>query len=219
MKYQALIFDLDGTILDTLTDIRLAINEALLQAGFPLSYSLKDTKTLVGNGADVLVHRALGGYDNDENFLKLKKAYMPLYEAYQNRHTKPFNGLPTVLKYLQNKGLSLFVCTNKPDKLAQEIVTSLYGEGLFKEIHGHEEGSPVKPDPLIVDYFVGKYGLLKDECLFLGDSITDFLTAKNASLDFAIVTWGYGQYKKALLDECDYVIEHPKDLARFGDEK
>ena len=217
MNYQALIFDLDGTILDTLGDIRLAINDALKAIEIPLEYSLVKTKSLVGDGAEALMHRALGDFDTPENFVRLKKEYMPRYEAYQTRHTKPFNGLPVVLKYLQNKGISLFVCTNKPDELAKEIVGKCYEEGLFKEIHGHIEGSPVKPDPMIVTYFINKYGLDPKSCLFVGDSVTDLLTAKNASLPAAIVTWGYGYYKEALLNEADYVIDKPKELARFGD--
>lgn len=212
--YKAIFFDLDGTLLDTLTDIRIAINEALKKTGFPLSYSKQECHALIGNGADYLVHTALGEYDNPANFEKLKKAYMPLYAKYQNDHTKPFNGMPTVLGYLKNKDYLLFVCSNKPDALSKEVVPAHYGEGLFTEVVGHTEGDPVKPDPIIITKLLAKYGLSSDECLFVGDSLPDLLTANNAHMKLCLCTWGYGFYKPELLKEASYVISKPKDLVQ-----
>lgn len=202
--------------MDTITDIREAINDALEAAGFPFSYSKKECHTLVGNGAGVLMHKALQSEDTPENFEKLKKEYMPRYEEYQNRHTKPFNGLPTVLAYLKNKGILLFVCSNKPDKLAKAIVTSNYGDSLFVEIRGQREGEKPKPDPHIVLDFLARYSLKKDEVIFVGDSLPDLLTAQNADLPLALCTWGYGSYKPELLQEAAYIIKKPKDLAALG---
>jgi phosphoglycolate phosphatase len=213
--YKALFFDLDGTLLDTLPDIRRAVNDALKQAGFPLSYSKQECRYLIGNGADYLVHKALGEYDSEANFLKLKAAYMPLYAAYQNDHTKPFNGLPTVIGYLKNKDILLFVCSNKPDDLAKVVVPSHYGEGRFTEILGIAPGDPVKPDPFQVNKLVEKYHLDRKDCLFVGDSLPDLLTANNAGLPLCLCTWGYGFYKPELLQECQYVIAKPKDLANI----
>jgi phosphoglycolate phosphatase len=212
--YKALFFDLDGTLLDTLTDIRRAINEALAECGFKLSYSKQECHALIGNGADYLVHKALGEFDTPENYAKLKKAYMPLYAKYQNDHTKPFNGLPTILQFLKNKDYKLFVCSNKPDALAKVVVPAHYGEGLFTEIVGHIEGDPVKPDPIIVNRLIDKYGLSREECLFVGDSLPDLLTANNAGLKLCLCTWGYGFYKPDLLGEAAYVINKPKDLVQ-----
>ena len=214
--YKALFFDLDGTLLDTITDIREAINDALKAAGFPFSYSKKECHSLVGNGADVLVHKALQNMDTPDNFAKLKAEYMPRYKAYQSRHTKPFNGLPTVLKYLQNKGIDLLVCSNKPDELAKKIISLNYGDSLFKEVRGQLEGEAPKPDPHIPLEFLAKYGYKKEEVLFVGDSLPDLLTANNAGLSLAICTWGYGFYKPEFLSEAKYIINKPKDLASLG---
>lgn len=210
-----LIFDLDGTLLDTITDIRRAINDALKASGTPLSYSKKETKRLVGDGADTLIHRSLGPYDTERNFAKLKAEYLPRYGAYQEDHTKAFNGIVPTLEYLKNKGISLFVCTNKPDAYAKIIVEKFFGTDLFLAIRGLREGELPKPNPAIVDSFVERFSLNKEETVFVGDSITDLHTAQNAGLPLALCLYGYGQYKKGLLDEAAYLIEKPKDIARI----
>jgi phosphoglycolate phosphatase len=214
--YQALFFDLDGTLLDTLTDIRAALNEALLQSGFSFTYSKQECHYLIGNGADYLVHKALKDQDTPANFAKLKAAYMPLYAAYQERHTKPFNGMVPTLQYLHNRGILLFVCSNKPDALAKRIVPKFYGEDLFTEIRGQKEGEPRKPDPFIPNSFIAHYALDPKQCLFVGDSLPDLLTANNAGLPLCLCMWGYGFYKPDLLEECKYVIKKPKELAQVA---
>ncbi len=213
---KALIFDLDGTLLDTITDIRLAINDALSSCGFDYSFSKKECHSLVGDGADALIHRALKENDNNENFLKLKNEYMPRYRSYQNNHTKTFNGITSTLKYLKNKGVLLFVCTNKPNALAHLILDKFFGEGFFTEIRGLNEGEAPKPDPHNVIKFMDRYDLNGDNTVFVGDSLPDLLTAQNASLPLALCTYGYGFYKPGLLKEAKYIIAKPKELAKFG---
>jgi phosphoglycolate phosphatase len=210
--YQVLFFDLDGTLLDTLTDIRAAINDALKECGFSYSFSKQECRSLIGNGADIFIHKALKDQDSLDNFLKLKASYMPKYKDYQGKHTKPFNGVEPTLRFLAQRGIRLFVCSNKPDELAQLIVTRFYGNALFTEIRGNREGEKVKPDPHIVEYFLEKYALPKESSLFVGDSLPDLLTAQNAGLPLCLCTWGYGSYKADLLNECRYVIQKPKEL-------
>jgi phosphoglycolate phosphatase len=214
--YKALFFDLDGTLLDTLTDIRRAINDALKAAGFPFVYSKSDCHSLIGNGADVLIHKALKELDNPTNFAKLKSEYMPRYEAYQGVHTKPFNGMPTILQYLANKGVLLFVCSNKPDKLAHDIIAKNFDTTLFSGIYGQKDNELPKPDPHIINYYLAKFNLEPQDCLMVGDSLPDLLTAKNAKLGLCLCTWGYGFYKPELLNEATLVITKPKELAVLG---
>lgn len=213
--FKNLIFDLDGTLLDTLVDIRAAINLALSNCGYDYSFSLKEAKGLIGNGSDVLVRRALKDKGDDEvAFEQLKKAYLPLYKQKQNEHCKPFNGLKESLNFLKERGCSLFVCTNKPDELAQIIVTTHFGKDMFKSIVGNGTRFKVKPDPAIVNYIVSKFELEKSETIFIGDSITDIETAKNADLKSMLVTWGYGNYKPSLLEMADYVVSKPKQIVQ-----
>lgn len=207
-----IIFDLDGTLLHTLPDIRHAINKALSDCGYPYRYSLKESRLLIGNGADMLVRRALREKgDDEEAFAALKAKYMPYYAAMQNDHAKPYNGIKGVLGYLKDKGCRLFVCTNKPAKLAREVVESHFGK-LFEAVVGHEEGAPVKPDPTIVNSLLSANSIKREEALFVGDSAVDVDTAHNALLPCCLVKWGYGQYKKGLLEKADYVISKPKEL-------
>jgi len=215
--YKALIFDLDGTLLDTLGDIRSAINGALKECGYSYEFSLKEAQSLIGDGADALVKRALKDKGDDpEAFLKLKAAYMPLYKEYQNLHTKAYNGLPETLKFLAERGLKLFVVTNKPDALAKAIVAAHYGKETFVSVLGHLEGEPVKPNPISVLKILEGNDLAREDCLYVGDSITDVETAKNAGMDMALVTWGYGFYKPSLLLQATFVVKKPKSLAQIA---
>lgn len=206
------IFDLDGTVLDTIDGIQVATNLALKNAGFDYSFDRDETKTLIGDGADTLMHRALKNNDSPENFAKLKKEYLPLYHLKQEDHTFLFPNLLEVLKTLKKDGARLFICTNKPDAFAKRIVSKMLGDELFEEVCGQVEGLPVKPDPRIPNYLIEKYNLAKEETLFVGDSKTDVATGKNASLKVAICLWGYGFYSEELLKKCDYILKEPKDL-------
>lgn len=216
IMFKNVIFDLDGTLLDTLPDIRVAINEALEKRGYPYSFSLKEAKTLIGNGSDVLVKKALKDKGDDkEAFTKLKEAYLPLYKLRQNEHCKPFNGLKEALSFLSKRGCSLFVCTNKPDELAKIIVSKHFEKNTFKEIMGNKEGYPVKPDPILVNKIIDRFDLVKEETLFVGDSIVDIETAKNANIKCCLVLWGYGNYKPSLLEEATYIAKKPKQIVQI----
>ncbi len=210
-----LIFDLDGTLLDTITDIGLAINDALKASDIPYRYSKEECRFLIGNGADVLMHKALKDLDTAANFLRLKKEYMPRYKEYQNRHTVPFDGMEETLRKLKNLGISLFVCTNKPDDLAVTITKNALPSVRFEEVRGLRVGEKPKPNPYIVDYFVKSHSLKKEETFFVGDSVTDLQTAQNASLRFGLCLWGYGIYDDFLKGSADIVFEKPADFERI----
>ncbi len=213
---KVLIFDLDGTLLDTITDIRAAINDSLESIGLPYRYSKSECRSLVGDGAEALIHRALQENDNPDYFRRLKSEYMPRYKEYQGRHTKPFNGIVPTLKYLKNKGLILCVCTNKPDELAHIILTKFFGQDFFDAIYGIKEGEKPKPDPHNVLAMMSRFASTPTDTLFIGDSLPDLLTANNAHLPLGLCTWGYGFYKPSLLKEATYVFNKPKDLAKLG---
>lgn len=207
-----LIFDLDGTLLDTLPDIARAINDALKQEGYEYSFSIEESKTLIGGGADRLVKKALKDKGDDEKaFAALKKTYMPLYKAYQNDTTKPFDGLLPVLSLLKSEGRRLFVVSNKPDPLAQEVVKRFFPP-LFDGVTGQKEGDAPKPDPTSTLRMMEQFQMNHGKTLYIGDSRFDIETAHNASLRSVLVTWGYGFYTSELLDKSDFVVASPGDL-------
>ena len=209
---KAYIFDLDGTLLDTINDITFAINLSLKECGYTYSFSKSEVQTFVGNGSEVFVKKALKDKGNDEEaFLQLKNAYLPNYYKYQNVHTCPFPNIKETLIELKRKGALLFVCTNKPDNIAKPLIEAHF-PGIFNEVHGHILGSPAKPDPRIVNELLSKYSLIPSDCLFVGDSITDYETAKNASMPCLIFTFGYGYYDEDWMKEVDYKTNNPKEL-------
>ena len=210
-----LIFDLDGTLLNTLPDITRAINDALRIEGYSYSFTLDEAKTLIGGGADRLVRKALKDKGDDPvRFASLKQAYMPLYKAYQEDNTKPFSGLVEVLESFQSQGISMFVVSNKPDALAQ-IVVPHYLPGLFKGVSGQKEGEAPKPNPASTLRVIDRFSLDKEETLYVGDSSFDIETAHNAGLQSVLVKWGYGFYTKELESKSDYVVASPSDLANL----
>ena len=214
---KALLFDLDGTLLHTLPDIRSAINQALAECGYDYSFSLKEATRLIGDGTDVMVRRALKEKSGDvDAFLELKAHYMGYYRAWQNNHTKPFNGLPEVLKVISDHGVKLYVVTNKPDALANIIVPAHFGANFFAGIYGIKEGDKVKPDPSMVFRIMEANGFQPNEVLYVGDSVTDVDTAENAGIASVLCLWGYGFYKKDLLERATYVIKKPKELAHLA---
>lgn len=210
---KAIIFDLDGTLLHTLPDIRDAINCALSECGYDYSFDLEGTKTLIGDGADMLVRRALKEKGEDEEaFLQLKKAYMPKYRLYQGNTTAPFEGMSETLLALKKRGMRLFIASNKPHALAKAIIAKCFPEGLFESVAGHEEGDPVKPNPIQVQRIFKNYAILPADCVYVGDSVVDVQTAENAHIPCGICLWGYGKYTEEVLARCAYVFRKPEDL-------
>ena len=213
--YRFLIFDLDGTILDTIDDICFAINSALEQIGLPWRYDRESTKTLVGDGAVALIHRALRHLDDEEHFNQLKPVYMDLYRKHQTERARPFPGLNAVLEKIKCAGARYAVVTNKPDALAQVIVPMHFGEGFFEKIYGICEGDPVKPDPCFVHKYMKEAGAKPEECLYVGDSHVDIATAKNAGLECALCGWGYEVDYSLIEKDADYYVKTPEEFERL----
>lgn len=209
-----LIFDLDGTLVDSLPDIDRAIDQALQECGYDLSFDYEGSKFLIGNGADILVHRALGvlGKDDPKNFQELKAHYMPLYAAYQGDHTKPFPGEKEAMLSLKAMGYRLAIASNKPDAMAKAIVEKLYGKSLFDDILGQRDELPPKPNPVLVEKILKNEGMSPADALYVGDSLPDIQTAENAKMEVCLCLWGYGRYEKELLARATYLVH---DLDEF----
>ena len=215
--YKNLIFDLDGTLLQTMTDIAHAVNEALSRCGYPFSYSVEEVQRIVGNGANMLMKRALKEKGEDpEAFAAFKATMMPLYAEYQTEHTEPYEGITNALMFLQKEGRKFFVVTNKPHHLAQAVMAKCFPKGLFTLILGAQDGISVKPDPFQVNRLISVYGLKKEETLYVGDSGVDVETGKNAEIDTALCLWGYGNYTPELKEQATYLLSHPGELIKVA---
>ena len=214
--YTNFIFDLDGTLLETLPDIVTAINVALKECGFDYVYDIESGKKLIGDGVANLMHRALKDKDNETNFQAIKGVFMPLYQEYQTKTTKAMKGCVETLSSLKKRGSGLYVCTNKPNHLALEVLDNIFGKGMFDFIKGLDEGEAPKPDKHNVDVIMNGYNLKSEETLFVGDSMTDYRTAQNGGLAFCLCVYGYGNYTSEFIEKCDYNIKEPKELLNLA---
>lgn len=189
---QLIIFDLDGTLLDTLDDLSATVNYAMSQRGFP-QHTREEYMKMVGHGARNLMSQALPAeYRNDE---ALVDAVLADFRVYYNTHidvyTKPFPGIPELLERLHQKGIKLAVASNKFQEGTEHLIKEFFPEIPFVAILGNRLGYPLKPDPEVVGEVLRKAGVRKEDTVMVGDSDTDMETAANGGIKGIAVGWGY----------------------------
>jgi phosphoglycolate phosphatase len=186
------IFDLDGTLLDTVADLGNSCNHVFTEAGFP-THPIDAYYKFVGNGIAKLIERALPAEEaTAENIEKL----LPPFRAYYNLHmaddTKPYRGVCELLAELQQKGVAIAVASNKYQAATENLVKKYFPEINFVAVFGQRDNVPVKPDPAIVHDIQQAAGIEDTaEIIYIGDSLVDLNTAKNSNVEFAAVTWGF----------------------------
>ena len=185
---RAVIFDLDGTLLNTLTDIAAAMNKALVSAGLP-AHPEEAYKLFTGDGAKNLTLRALG--DRTDLFDQVYAFYNEEYGKNSRVHTAPYPGIVDMLKELEAAGIKLCVLSNKGDRDVQQVLAHYFGEISFACARGVREGGPVKPDPRGPLEIARTLGLSKDAIWYVGDTVTDMRCARNAGMESIAVTWGF----------------------------
>ena len=185
------IFDLDGTLLNTIADLAAATNQALAQCGYP-THSTEAYNFFVGNGINKLFERALPeGERTEANILRIRSLFVPYYDKHNADLSRPYPGMKELLHTLQEKGLKLAVASNKYQAATEKLVAYFFDGIDFISVLGQREGIPTKPDAGIVNEIVAKAGVTKEEVLYVGDSGVDMQTAKNAEVTAAGVTWGF----------------------------
>lgn len=192
MKYQLVIFDLDGTLLDTLDDLGAAVNHAMQQRGFP-SHTRDEYMKMVGHGARNLMSQALPMEHKDDE--ALIDAALTDFRAYYNAHidvyTKPFPGIQELIAKLHQAGVMLAVASNKFQEGTEHLIKEFFPKIPFVAVLGNRRGFPLKPDPEVVGEVLRKAGLSKDQAVMVGDSDTDMETAANGGIQAIAVNWGY----------------------------
>ena len=185
------IFDLDGTLLDTIADLANAANYALQQLGHP-THPVDTIRTYVGNGINKLLERALPEAErNEENVVRMRSHFVPYYDMHNADLSAPYPGIIALLEALQAKGVMMAVASNKYQEATVKLVKHYFPMIDFVEILGQREGINVKPDPTIVFDILQKAGVSKEDTLYVGDSGVDMQTAINAGVDAVGVTWGF----------------------------
>lgn len=185
---KAVIFDLDGTLLDTLPDIHIVLNSCLAEFSLPL-LSYETTKRFVGNGAKKLVERAVG--ERAELSEKVYELYFERFSNCDNSHTKLFPYEGEMLKKFKEAGLSLAIITNKPQRATDKVYAEYLGDFGFNIVLGQTEHYPLKPNPASTEAIISKLNVKKGDCVFVGDGETDILTARAAGIKCVSALWGY----------------------------
>lgn len=213
MKHKAVIFDLDGTLLDTLETLSYYGNETLRTYGLA-PYEKDAYRYMIGNGAKILIHRMLAGRgcDTEEMFKKAYKTYIDAYNADKLYKTAIYPGITTLLQNLRKAGVSLAALSNKPHEATVPIIKSFFGEDVFSDIRGAKEGVPIKPDPTAALEIASGLSVSPEECLYVGDTAVDMETGKRAGFYTIGVLWGFRDAKELLEGGADRLAETPSDI-------
>ena len=215
MSYKAVVFDLDGTLLDTLDDLADSMNAALTEAGFA-PHPTEAYKTFVGDGMDMLARRTLPAESRtDELAAKMLAAMRKQYAVRWADKTKPYDGICEMLTALVENGLKITVLSNKPDDYTKLCVERFLGEYNFDIIQGVADDCPAKPDPTGAKNISQKLGLAVENILYLGDTNTDMLTAKAAGMRAVGVTWGFRSAEELKANGARTLIDHPLELLKL----
>ena len=208
-----IIFDLDGTLIDTRIDIANACNYALKQCGYP-QRDIDESNMLVGRGIDNLFRGAMPDEAVSEaNVAGMRSFFVPYYNEHGCDYTRPYDGVLDMLEGLRNKGLHFAVASNKYQEGTQQLVEKFFGKFDFVRILGQREGKPIKPDPLIVtEAMEGLPGVTKEEVLYVGDSNVDMETGINAGIKTIGVTWGFRSREELEAYSPHAIIDHPRQI-------
>ena len=211
--YKAVIFDLDGTILDTLDDLADSVNFALKKHGLPVRENA-EIRSFLGNGMVNLVKLSAG--DKAENIERILADFKEYYAKHSADKTKPYDGVLETISALKEQGVKTAVLSNKGDFAVQPLVKRYFG-GLIERAQGENEAAGVlrKPNPDGVYKIMKELGVTEKETVFVGDSEVDILTAKNAGVDCVAVTWGFRDEKDLIENGAEKRISKPSELLDF----
>ena len=206
---RAVLFDLDGTLTNTLQDIADAMNRSLRLHGLP-EWPLDAYRYLVGDGAKKLAERAVR--DRQELALSVQREYQAYYETHTLVATRPYEGVPDMLHALQEKGLKLAVFSNKPDADTKNVVAHFFPEIRWACVRGQVEGIPVKPDPAGALLTAAAMGVEPSEVLYLGDTATDMRCARNAGMFPVGALWGFRTEEELRASGASCLAARPTDV-------
>lgn len=208
------IFDLDGTLLNTISDLGAACNYALQQMGYP-GHPISAYNFMVGNGVRKLLERAEPDADA-EAIDKMLVLFREYYDEHCCDTTIPYSGIPELLKDLTDAGISLAVATNKYQRAAEKIIGYYFPDIPFVAVLGQIEDRPTKPDPSIVFAILNIHPTLKRDVVFVGDSAVDMETARRACVDSIGVTWGFRPVSELRKAYADHVVSNPGEILKLA---
>lgn len=207
---KAVIFDLDGTLLNTLEDLKDSTNFALAEFNYP-SRNLEEIRCFVGNGVKKLIERAIPGGSDNKDFEKCLSVFKEHYSQNMYNHTAPYNSILEILKELKQNKFKIAVVSNKFDSAVKELCKKYFCDFIDVSI-GQSDNVPKKPAPDGVFKAIEELGVEPVECIYVGDSEVDVQTSKNAHLPCIGVTWGFRSKDVLQKEGCEYIIDKPCDI-------
>lgn len=212
MRKQLVIFDLDGTLLDTVADLANATNQALECCGYPV-HPVDAYYQFVGNGINKLFARALPAEVSDDwNVQRIRELFVPYYNQHNADCSRPYPGIVELLRELQEGGVKLAVASNKYQEATLKLVHHFFPDISFVSIYGQRENVPIKPAPDIVYDILRDMGVAKEDVLYVGDSGVDMQTARNAGVDSVGVTWGFRSEEELIEYGAMHIVHRAEEI-------
>lgn len=211
--YKACIFDLDGTLTDTLESLTYSVNATLKELKLPC-ITREQCRDFVGNGARYLLERSLEA-SGDKKLIHIEEAmqiYGRIFKQNCTYKVEPYDGILEMLSALKEKGMKLAVLSNKPHLQTLDVVSTFFEKETFEVVQGQQEGVPRKPDPIAALMIAEKFGVDHTECVYVGDSDVDMQTGNSAGMKTVGVTWGFRPKAVLLEHGAHYTIDHPGEL-------
>lgn len=214
-KAKCIIFDLDGTLVNTIDDLAGACDYLLKEQGIEPKWTLNDYKNFVGNGAKLLVSRAFDGKLSDAELEQQYAKFKVKYNEIKLDNACAYDGMIDIVTALKRKGYKLAVCTNKPNISAVEMVETVYGKGVFDFILGAVDDVPKKPDTVMPQIVMNKLNVRADDCVWIGDSSVDIESAHNIGCKSIAVSWGFRSRESLVSAKPSLIADTPKDFLKI----
>ncbi len=209
------VFDLDGTLVNSLTDLAINVNKGLKKAGLP-EHPVKSFKRFVGNGREMLIRRAMGDFADD--FAKaeiVRETFDSEYKIHCNDNTAAYPGCENILDSLSRAGIKTAVLSNKPDEFVDRILKKLYPNHTFTEAWGQKPQYKCKPDKESLHAMLALHSIKPDECVYIGDSDVDVFTAQNSGVKMAGVSWGFRGKDELVSAGAPFVADTAEELTEY----
>lgn len=216
MVYKSCIFDLDGTLTDTLDSLTFSVNLTMKEMGLP-GITREQCRTFVGNGSRVLLEKSLQAVSKEAG-TRLEEAmeiYGRVFHENCMYHVTPYEGIVQLLDALKDRGIKSAVLSNKPDRQAVCVVETVFGKDVFFQVQGQKDDVPRKPDPTAVFQIAKELGVTPKETIYIGDSEVDIRTGHAAGVRTIGVSWGFRS--RAVLEEAgaEYIVDTPRELLQL----
>lgn len=213
-KNKTLIFDLDGTLLNSIEDIAICMNEVLKNLNLK-TYEISKYKYFVGHGIDILVENVLSNQGNLSLKDEVSKRFKELYDDNLQVNTKPYEGIIELLDELVKMNCNLAVLSNKPDLMTKKYVKTIFKDYPFLEVHGQKADIPKKPHPIGAINIANSLNIPCEDIYFVGDTMVDMQTAKSANMKSIGVLWGFRDETELKENGADFIVEHPLDILKI----